>query len=97
MTVSRIAAITASYCLANVALMLGFAWSLIGPMPFWLIHLLIIISFFGASLIPPFLATKSRWLAALACALALGAAGRFDVWCLHAASVAAGTAARSYC
>ena len=84
----RVAVLTADYCLGNVTLMMAFAHSLLGPVSFDLLYLLIIASFLGAFLIPPILAAQTSWRMAAAYGAGLIATCVFNIWCLFAASAA---------
>ncbi len=84
----RIIGIVGSCCLADVALLFSFAASLLGPVPFDLIYLLIAASVAGAVLLPACLGPSVGWRTALGCSVAFLALAAFNILCLYAASAA---------
>lgn len=84
----RIVLAVAAYSAANVCLLLAFAKSLLGPVPFDLIYLLIFASFGGTFAVPVLFGRRIGWQCALVCSLLLFAVLVFNVWCLFSASAA---------
>ena len=84
--------ITVTFAILNIGLMLMYANSLLGPVPFELIWLFLGISVVGAiAMLPVYVACRHSgltWPTALSSAMIFCGLALFNYWCLYAASAA---------
>jgi hypothetical protein len=84
--------VTGAYAAFNVVLMLAYAKSLLGPVPFWLIFLLLGTSGAGViAALPVCLALRRSgvtWRAGVGAVMLFALLTLFNYWCLCAASAA---------
>lgn len=84
----RISLLVAGYCIGNVAILMAYGMSLLGPVPFELIFLLAFCSFAGALALPVFVHRQIGWIKSAIGSAGFAAVFIFDVWCLFSASAA---------